>query len=70
MSLDTGKGRDRLSFKSVLDFDCPFCGGKVSMSNHPAALAHTMPMCEKFDKLEPADFIREVNVIFRQKRMN
>jgi hypothetical protein len=44
------------------DFTCPYCNQKVTvgeMADGAMAVAHTMPMCNKFDSLDPAKFIHE-----------
>jgi len=42
--------------------NCPFCGMAVFESlspedGHIDGLIHSMPMCEKFNEMEPDDFI-------------
>lgn len=38
---------------------CP-CGGKIYVSIDPPCVAHEPPTCEKFDDLEPDDFLTYV----------
>ena len=42
-------------------FTCPFCGRQAGVSTHPSAVIHALPMCAKFDQLEPADYLAAVN---------
>jgi hypothetical protein len=39
---------------------CPFCFGKLAAAAEPAAVIHSLPMCERFKALEPAAFLRAV----------
>lgn len=42
---------------------CPFCGKTVAYTRddngEPNGLLHALPMCEKFEQLDPLDFVRE-----------
>lgn len=45
------------------DFTCPFCRGQVTVLLSPSyGVAHAMPMCKKFEELEPLDFLHQANV--------
>jgi hypothetical protein len=46
-----------------VNFTCPFCGRRASfgyVQEHPTA-THDMPMCKKFEELEPDEFLQAVN---------
>jgi hypothetical protein len=44
-----------------LDFICPFCGARCTVLREHEAVAHVLPMCEKFEQLEPDEFLKAVN---------
>jgi hypothetical protein len=44
----------------VIDFTCPFCGGRCSVMI-PPAVTHTLPACARFLELEVTDFLAAVN---------
>jgi hypothetical protein len=50
--------------RDLVRFKCPFCKGDASAvetaSGIPGVM-HTMPTCEKFDELEPDDYLHAVN---------
>lgn len=50
--------------KIALELACP-CGGKAMVTSdpvtdEPASLIHTLPMCEQYEKLEPDEYLRWV----------
>lgn len=46
-----------------LDDPCPFCGGKLAATldanDDPDGIVHSLPWCEKFEKLTPEQYIIE-----------
>lgn len=47
------------------DFICPFCGGRVTYGEEAKLgplLLHTVPHCEKFDRLDIIAFVREARL--------
>lgn len=53
----------------VVDFVCPFCGKQCAAeSGLEQAVTHALPMCAKFESLEPDAFIAAVNVAIATKR--
>lgn len=46
-----------------VEFVCPFCGGRCAASKKECAVVHTKPTCDKFDKLEPDDFLHACNAV-------
>lgn len=47
----------------VVDFVCPFCGRRASAGYKGSApcVLHAMPQCEKFEQLEPDEYLAQVN---------
>lgn len=58
------------TIRAELMFKCPFCKGQVSASLEPPCLLHAVPMCKKFDELEPDEFMHECNEIFAKNAAN
>ncbi len=56
------------SFKSDVDFDCPFCSAKCSADATSCAVLHAMPMCKKFEELGPTEFLNAVNTAVANRR--
>lgn len=61
-----------LTFVAVCSTSCPFCGAEVQASDgskggEPGVL-HGMPMCKKFEELEPDRFMYELNEAIAKKR--
>lgn len=58
MTLDTGA-----VVEVVIDFICPFCGGKVraghEVKTEDPVLFHTMPYCKTFEDLSPDLFLEK-----------
>jgi len=52
----------------ALEFTCPFCGKLCTASTDPDGVTHVLPMCEKFEKLEPDEFLAAVNSAIATKR--
>lgn len=50
-----------LSITDGVDFVCPFCNAKCTASVEQGCVLHEVPMCEKYEQLEPADFLKAVN---------
>jgi len=48
-----------LTVKPVLELKC-VCGGTVIAGEFE--ILHTIPMCKKFEELEPADFVRWLRI--------
>lgn len=42
-------------------FECPFCGGQCATTD-PLGVLHSFPLCERFNSLEPVEFLHAVNV--------
>lgn len=53
-------------FEGVELDPCPFCGGALGATlderGEPDGLVHAMPMCDKFLKLTPEQFLAEREV--------
>lgn len=47
---------------SVMEFDCPFCGGRFGISETEYFIYHSDPPCETFERLDVNDFLRAVNL--------
>lgn len=49
--------------QGLMDFLCPFCGGHASAGykGEDPCVMHAEPMCEKFAKLEPDEYLAAVN---------
>lgn len=48
------------TFKAQVTFTCPFCKGEVhagSDAEGRGGVLHTLPMCEKFEAMEPDVFM-------------
>lgn len=45
----------------VVNFVCPFCEARCSASLQMGAVLHELPMCEKFERLAPDEFLKAVN---------
>lgn len=56
--------------RDAVDFDCPFCGGKCSVSEEKAMVLHALPPCARYLALEPGDFLHAVNVAMDNPRPN
>jgi hypothetical protein len=56
------------TFTTDLNFSCPFCSKRCSVDRAQRSIVHELPTCEKFDKLEPDEFLVAVNVAFANKR--
>lgn len=50
-----------MDFKDGVDFICPFCKARCTVSREKESIVHTLPMCEKFEQLDPADYLQAVN---------
>lgn len=51
-----------------LHFHCPFCRGTAIIeepTEEGQLVLHTMPMCKKFEKLSPLDYITAVRQHFQ-----
>lgn len=57
-----------IRFAAEVEFKCPFCGRTVAASSKEGAVLHAVPMCEKFEKLEPDEYMHQVNVILGNYR--
>lgn len=62
----------QVSFDAKLTLKCPFCSGTISADDGKETgtmgVVHTMPMCERFEKLEPDRFLAVVNAeLLRRK---
>ena len=47
----------------AVEFQCPQCGGKVmagatTVDENTMAVSHTMPMCRRFEHLQPDDYLQ------------
>ena len=52
-----------------VEFVCPFCGKQCTATTEPDfGVTHVLPMCEKFEQLEPDDFLAAVNNAIATKR--
>jgi hypothetical protein len=47
--------------KVDLDFDCPFCGRLVATSTETCMVAHALPTCATYDRLDALAFLRAAN---------
>ena len=52
---------DKHICKPDVEFRCPFCGGKVAASKADSSVLHSVPPCEKFNAMEPDDFLHACN---------
>jgi hypothetical protein len=41
---------------------CPFCGGSIAASDDPPAVMHAMPICDRYIRLSPGDYLTAVRV--------
>jgi hypothetical protein len=58
-----------MSHLVALEFTCPFCGKQCTATTEPdLGVTHVLPMCEKFEKLEPDEFLAAVNSAIATKR--
>ena len=48
----------------VVEFTCPFCGGRA-MATRPEGVMHVEPPCATFLALDPLAFLRAVNILRR-----
>lgn len=51
--------------RSVVHFRCPFCGLEASAgfgSNGRPVVVHKMPMCERFEAMDPIDFLTAARI--------
>ncbi len=55
--------------KPDVALDCPFCG-QMFIASVSGTLLHYMPMCEKFEKLDPVEFLKAVNDELAKKRLS
>ena len=49
------------TFKADVEFTCPFCKAHCAASLEAGGVVHEMPMCERFEKLGPVEFLKAVN---------
>lgn len=54
----------RQIFVPVMEFECPFCGGKFGIIEDQYALFHYAPPCQKFIDLDVTDFLHAVNTAY------
>lgn len=51
--------------KTIIEGECPFCTGTFTVceeiSTKTPFVAHTQPMCRKFDEMDPTSFLSAVN---------
>ena len=47
--------------KDAVNFTCPFCGSQCTATLEHGAVFHGLPMCEKFEQLDPVEFLAAVN---------
>jgi len=57
-----------MSHLLALEFICPFCGKQCTAMTDPDRVTHVLPMCEKFEQLEPDAFLAAVNSAIATKR--
>lgn len=54
--------------QAEVSFVCPFCGKGCSANSDPRrgaiGVVHGLPMCKKFEELEPQEFMRACNLRF------
>lgn len=55
--------------KHDVDINCPFCGRRFIASENGTVL-HYMPMCEKFEQLDPVEFLKACNDEIAKKRLS
>lgn len=68
----TEKGPVDFVLNEAIQFVCPFCKKRASVfeqgseqeGNMEIGLLHEKPMCEKFERMEPDDYLHEVNKQF------
>jgi hypothetical protein len=51
-----------IKLQKPVDFVCPFCSLKVTtgfVADGSGAVAHQEPICNKFDRLDPAEFVHQ-----------
>ena len=46
--------------------DCPFCDGEYfigfdPITHEPSGMLHSQPMCEKFEAMDPDEYLFQVN---------
>lgn len=56
--------------RDAVDFACPFCKGKCSVSEEKEMVLHALPVCAKYLALEPQDFLHAVNEAMENSRLN
>jgi hypothetical protein len=63
-----------MTFKTKVKSECPFCGGTFFLGDAEHfgetlhnLMIHTSPQCQKFDELEPLEFMRAVNSVLRER---
>lgn len=54
--------------------DCPFCGRSVSVgrdaNGQADSVLHGLPTCEKFDQLQPDDFVTAIREELERQQPN
>jgi len=58
-----------MNIPDAIDFVCPFCGASCSTSLEQGAVLHRVPMCARFARLGPVEFLRAVNDHIAQRRV-
>lgn len=58
-----------MNIPDALDFVCPFCGAKCTASVERGCVLHATPMCPRFARLGPVEFLRAVNDHIAQWRV-
>lgn len=53
-----------------LNFICPFCKAKCTVSREKVCVLHEMPMCETYERLEPDEFLAAVNKKIAERKAN
>ncbi len=53
--------KQKFVIRDGVDFVCPFCGKPCTATLEHAAVLHTAPTCDTFNKLDPAEFLHAVN---------
>lgn len=68
-ALRNDTGRIGLVLPEGQKFDCPFCAGKCEAvtTMQVAGVLHSLPPCDTFEKLEPDEFLRQVNEGIRRR---
>ncbi len=62
------------TFVAEVTLPCPFCSGTVSADRgnesegRPGGVVHTLPVCKRFNDLEPDAFLVAVNTEMRTKK--